>query len=161
LEHVSVELLARTNVAGDIASGQTVETGERHYRITLACPDDVLVAGALSSAVWILQWAYAGGGDPRPDVDAIASGLADLVSSLDDAEDADASTSAPEAEEPSSREDDGPIAASEATSEAEPAPGPAPEEDPGAEPVPAAESNQDEDRDRWDMDDVPRPHLVR
>jgi hypothetical protein len=108
LEHVSVELLARTNVAGDIASGQTVETGERHYRITLACPDDVLVAGALSSAVWILQWAYAGGGDPRPDVDAIASGLADLVSSLDDAEDADASASAPEAEEPSSREDDGP-----------------------------------------------------
>ncbi len=165
LEHVSVELLARTNVAGDIASGQTVETGERHYRITLACPDDVLVAGALSSAVWILQWAYAGGGDPRPDVDAIASGLADLVSSLDDAEDADASASAPEAEEPSSREDDGPIAASEATSEAEPAPGPASEEDPGAEPAPApapaAESNQDEDRDRWDMDDIPRPHLVR
>ncbi len=169
LEHVSVELLARTNVAGDIASGQTVETGERRYRITFACPDDVLVAGALSSAVWILQWAYSGGGDPRPDVDAIASGLADLVSSLDDATETAADASAPQAEEPSPQEDGEPAAASEITSGSDfvpeaasdlnQAPGDGPES--GAEPAPAAESNQSEDRDRWDMDNVPRPHLVR
>lgn len=82
LEHVTVELLAQTNAAGDVTGGQTVEVGERTYRITLACPDDVLVAGALSSAVWILQWAYSGGGEPEPDVEAIASGLVDLVESL-------------------------------------------------------------------------------
>lgn len=82
LEHVSVELLARTNAAGDITTGRTVQTGERTYEIELSCSDDVLVAGALSSAVWIMQWAYSGGGDPSPDVDAIASGLVDLVASL-------------------------------------------------------------------------------
>ena len=86
LEHVTVELLAQTNAAGDVTGGQTVEVDERTYKITLACPDDVLVAGALSSAVWILQWAYSGGGEPEPDVEAIASGLVDLVDSLGEPE---------------------------------------------------------------------------
>ena len=45
----------------------------------LACPDDVLVASALSSAAWILQWAYSGGADPKPDIEAIVSGIRDLV----------------------------------------------------------------------------------
>ena len=89
LEHVTVELLAQTDAAGDVMGGQTVEIGERTYKITLACPDDVLVAGALSSAVWILQWAYSGGGEPEPDVEAIASGLVDLVDSLGDSSDED------------------------------------------------------------------------
>lgn len=86
LEHVTVELLAQTDAAGDVTGGQTVEVDERTYKITLACPDDVLVAGALSSAVWILQWAYSGGGEPEPDVEAIASGLVDLVDSLGEPE---------------------------------------------------------------------------
>ncbi len=84
LEHVTVELLARTNIAGDITSGQTAEVAERTYEISLTCTDDVLVTGALSSAAWIMQWAFAGGGEPSPDVDAIAAGLVDLVSGLDD-----------------------------------------------------------------------------
>lgn len=82
LEHVTVELLARTDVAGDIACGQTSEVGERTYKIVLKCIDDVLVVGALSSAAWIMQWAFSGGGEPVPDVDAIAKGLAELVGSL-------------------------------------------------------------------------------
>lgn len=97
LEHVTVELLARTDVAGDVPCGQTVQTGERTYDITLACPDDVLVAGALSSAVWVLQWAYSGGGEPEPNVDAIASGLADLVGNLIAMEEAAAEQAAAEA----------------------------------------------------------------
>lgn len=102
LEHVSVELLARTNIAGDVSTGQTIElfdvASDAHesepetadtvqpahaYRITLSCPDDVLVTGALSSAAWILQWAYTGGAAPEPDVEAIADGLVDLVASVD------------------------------------------------------------------------------
>lgn len=87
LEHVTVELLARTNIAGDITSGQTAEVGERTYEISLTCTDDVLVTGALSSAAWIMQWAFAGGGEPSPDVDAIAGGLVELVESLPEVED--------------------------------------------------------------------------
>lgn len=87
LEHVTVELLARTNIAGDITSGQTAEVGERTYEISLTCTDDVLVTGALSSAAWIMQWAFAGGGEPSPDVDAIAGGLVELVESLPELED--------------------------------------------------------------------------
>lgn len=102
LEHVTVELLAQTDAAGDVTSGQTVEIGERTYEITLACPDDVLVAGALSSAAWILQWAYSGGGEPEPDVEAIASGLVSLVESLDEPQDEDSESldEAPEQDAP-------------------------------------------------------------
>lgn len=112
LEHVTVELLARTDVAGDISSGQTAQLGERLYKITLSCSDDVLVVGALSSAVWVLQWAYSGGGDPYPDIDAIASGLVSLVESL---ESLPVEEAAPEEGQP-----------------VEPEPAPAPEPDPWA-----------------------------
>ncbi len=86
LEHVTVELLARTDIAGDIPCGQTAEVGERTYKLTFKCADDVLVVGALSSAAWIMQWAFSGGGEPRPDVDAIAAGLTGLVGSLPEPE---------------------------------------------------------------------------
>ena len=101
LEHVTVELLARTDAAGDITSGRTAEVGERTYVIRLDCPDDVLVIGALSSAEWVLEWAYNGGGDPVPDIDAIASGLVGLVQSLgDDSDGGDGQPAEPEAATP-------------------------------------------------------------
>lgn len=109
LEHVTVELLARTDVAGDIACGQTSEVGERAYKIVLKCIDDVLVVGALSSAAWIMQWAFSGGGEPVPDVDAIAKGLVELVGSLPEAEEKD------EPQEPAT--DPGPVEEQEAPSE--------------------------------------------
>ena len=81
LEHVTIELMARTGLGGDVSCGRTWEVaGEpRTYDVQLACPDDVLVSSALSSAAWILQWAYSGGADPKPDVDAIVAGIRDLV----------------------------------------------------------------------------------
>lgn len=81
LEHVAIELMARTGMAGDISCGRTytVEGEPRTYDIQLACPDDVLVASALSSAAWILQWAYSGGEDPKPDVEAIIAGIKQLT----------------------------------------------------------------------------------
>ncbi len=127
LEHVTVELLARTDVAGDIACGQTSEVGERTYKIVLKCVDDVLVVGALSSAAWIMQWAFSGGGEPVPDVDAIAKGLVELVGSLPAVEEKGAQEPA-EDQEASSEP-----AAEDAASEPEPA---APVID-EAEPMPA------------------------
>ena len=147
LEHVTVELLARTDIAGDILSGQTVELGERLYKITLVCPDDVLVAGALSSAVWILQWAYSGGGDPQPDVEAIAGGLVGLVESLGDGEKgvpAETAESEGVDKGEGAAEDD--LDLDEPDLEGEPA-----EDDP----------EPDSAKDAWKMEDVPRPHLVR
>ena len=144
LEHVTVELLARTDIAGDILSGQTVELGERLYKITLVCPDDVLVAGALSSAVWILQWAYSGGGDPQPDVEAIAGGLVGLVESLEDGE----------KDVPAEPEDvDGDVDAAEDDLDLD---------EPDLEGEPAEDGPEpDSAEDAWKMEDVPRPHLVR
>lgn len=88
LEHVTVELLAQSDIAGDISSGRTfaVEDERRTYDVEIACPDDVLVAGALSSAVWILQWAYTDGSDPEPDVEATVKGLVGLVQNLPEPE---------------------------------------------------------------------------
>lgn len=120
LEHVAIELMARTGIAGDISCGRTWEvTNEpRTYDIQLACPDDVLVASALSSAAWILQWAYSGGADPKPDVEAIVAGIRQLAetapveepvsqvaqdgvqepAAAEDSEDAEASVETPESE---------------------------------------------------------------
>ena len=92
LEHVTIELMAQTGLGGDVSCGRTWEvTGEpRTYDVQLACPDDVLVASALSSAAWILQWAYSGGADPKPDVAAIVSGIRELVENAEHAAAADA-----------------------------------------------------------------------
>ena len=84
LEHMTVELLAQTNIAGDITSGKTYPVADdpRVFEIQLSCKDDVLTAAALASAVWIVDWAFTGGGDPAPDVAAIVDGLCRLVDSL-------------------------------------------------------------------------------
>lgn len=85
LEHVTVELLALTNLAGDVLSGKTslVDSRRGLYEIILACPDDVLVAASLSSAVWLLNWAYGNQDEADPDINAIVSGLVALIQSLD------------------------------------------------------------------------------
>ena len=121
LEHVTVELLARTDAAGDIACGQTSEVGERTYKIVLKCVDDVLVVGALSSAAWIMQWAFSGGGEPVPDVDAIAKGLVELVGSLPAVEEKGAQEPVAEPEPAEDRETSSEPAAEDAASEPEPA----------------------------------------
>ena len=100
LEHVTIELMARTGLGGDVSCGRTWEvTGEpRTYDVQLACPDDVLVASALSSAAWILQWAYSGGADPKPDVEAIVSGIRDLVENAEQIAEREAARDAEAAE---------------------------------------------------------------
>lgn len=233
LEHVTVELLAQTDIAGDIACGQTSQVGERLYEVTLGCPDDVLVVGALSSAAWILQWAFAGGGDPRPDIEAIVAGLVNLVESVSDVEpaedeipaevekneDAEEGPAMPleSAEEPAAADEveaepvpqyvpeaepedvpmtepevgldplpetelepepelapdvesepaqeSEPDAASPTDSEPVPAAGPEPATDPDSAPATEPEPDLTPESiptpSMWDMDDVPRPHLVR
>lgn len=180
LEHVTVELLAQTDIAGDVTCGQTAAVAERAYEITLGCPDDVLVAGALSSAAWILQWAYSGGGDPRPDVSAIVGGLVALVESVSDQVPAEADAgedavepvpeSEPEPEavttaapDPQAEPPAEPQAAPEPPAEPGPEPEPQgdPESEPALEPVPDVQPEPTPGPDAWDMDDVPRPHLVR
>ncbi|MBO7674163.1 MAG: hypothetical protein J6S63_04060 [Atopobiaceae bacterium] len=86
LEHVTVELLARTNLVDNIVAGRTWRelAYDRTYSIRLDCVDDVLVAGALSSAVWIMDWAFSGGEGSVPDVDATVQGLVGLIQSLSD-----------------------------------------------------------------------------
>ena len=81
LEHMVVELLSQSSESGEVTSGRTfpVEGDERSYDIEVSCPDDVLVMGALSSAVWIASWAYSGGGKPEPDVEAIVAGCSTLA----------------------------------------------------------------------------------
>lgn len=84
LEHVCVELMSRLDVE-DISAGNTaaVPGQDRAWTVKLSCPDDVLVAGVVSSAVWIMEWAFSGGADPKPDVDSIVEGLRSLVKSAE------------------------------------------------------------------------------
>ncbi|MCI2173618.1 MAG: hypothetical protein LKK57_05220 [Atopobiaceae bacterium] len=88
LEHVTIELMARTDLAGDISCGRTwaVADEDRTYDVQVACPDDVLCTLALSSAAWILQWAYSGGGEPEPDVDAMVGAIVAKVEQVSEEE---------------------------------------------------------------------------
>lgn len=177
LEHVTVELLAQTNIAGDISSGQTSQVGERSYEITLACPDDVLVTGALSSAAWILQWAYSGGGEPQPDVAATVKGLVALVQGLTEPEAAQGVAEAVSEEAVPESEAQEPVPAGDSVEQqlplefvSEPEAAPEPEQpameaesESAVEPVAADVPSDPEPAapDTWDRDDIPRPHLVR
>ncbi len=90
LEHVCVELMSRLGLE-DVSAGNTSATPgvERGWTVTLSCPDDVIVSGVLSSALFIMEWAFAGGEDgPKPDLDGIVEGLRSLTSGLDKAEEA-------------------------------------------------------------------------
>lgn len=187
LEHVTVELLAQTDVAGDISSGRTTQLDDRLYQITLACSDDVLVAGALSSAVWILQWAFSGAGDPKPDVAATVEGLVALVKSLDEKDEGSAESDLlgekdvePEPEpEPEPAVEEVPVPAPapiEAAQDSEDEPvelAPEPEEvpEPAPESEPASESELESDEpgetcvmhpvpEPAPADDAPEPQLV-
>lgn len=89
LEHVAVELIARCDhsearvTAGRTEPVSASEGGDgRTFEVRLSCPDDVLVAAALSSAAFIVDWAYSGGEGPEPGIDAIVGGLIALVDSL-------------------------------------------------------------------------------
>lgn len=81
LEHVSVELMNETGLAGNISCGRTrvSEHDERVFEIELSCPDDALVIGALSSATFMMDWAYLHADQPAPDVDGTVAGLRNLV----------------------------------------------------------------------------------
>ena len=83
LEHVCVELMSRLDLE-DVSAGNTaaVPGEERTWTIKLSCPDDVLVAGVVSSAVWIMEWAFTGGQGAKPDLESIVEGLHALVKSL-------------------------------------------------------------------------------
>ena len=81
LEHVSVELMNETGLAGNISCGRTrvSEHDERVFEIELSCPDDALAIGALSSATFMMDWAYLHADQPAPDVDGTVVGLRNLV----------------------------------------------------------------------------------
>lgn len=81
LEHVTVELMNETGLAGKIACGRTrvSEHDERVFEIEISCPDDVLTIGSLSSATFMMDWAFLHADQPAPDVEGTVKGLRQLV----------------------------------------------------------------------------------
>ena len=81
LEHGTVELMNETGLAGSISCGRTrvSEHDERVFEVELSCPDDALAIGALSSATFMMDWAYLHADQPAPDVDGTVAGLRNLV----------------------------------------------------------------------------------
>lgn len=81
LEHVTVELMNETGLAGSISCGRTrvSEHDEHVFEVELSCPDDALAIGALSSATFMMDWAYLHADQPAPDVEGTVAGLRNLV----------------------------------------------------------------------------------
>ena len=146
LEHVTVEIMNQTGLAGKIACGRTrAADEERAWDIELSCPDDVLTIGALSSATFMMDWAFLAADQPAPDFDGTVAALKQLVLSMRPADDpavgqwcqGKLSHSEEDAGEPLPEE---PEPASEAEHEPEPESAPAPEDAPA--PVDAPEPEE-------------------
>lgn len=84
LEHLTVEIMNETGLAGAISSGRTrgVMGDDRLFDIEISCPDDALAVGALSSASFMMNWAYLHADQTPPDFSGTVAALASLVDSL-------------------------------------------------------------------------------
>lgn len=84
LEHLTVEIMNETGLAGGISSGRTrgVMGDDRLFDIEISCPDDALAVGALSSASFMMNWAYLHADQTPPDFPGTVAALASLVGSL-------------------------------------------------------------------------------
>lgn len=84
LEHVCVELLSQTDIAGDVPAGKTFISPnvDRGYVLQFTCSDDALVAAAFASAVWIMNWAFSGAVGSTPNCDAIVQAIVAMVGEL-------------------------------------------------------------------------------
>lgn len=84
LEHLTVEIMNETGLAGGISSGRTrgVMGDDRLFDVEISCPDDALAVGALSSASFMMNWAYLHADQTPPDFPGTVAALASLVGSL-------------------------------------------------------------------------------
>lgn len=84
LEHLTVEIMNETGLAGDIVSGRThaVPGDDRLFDIDLSCPDDALTVGSLSSATFMMDWAFLYGDQPAPDFPGTVAALRHLMLKL-------------------------------------------------------------------------------
>lgn len=89
LEHLTVEIMNETGLAGDIVSGRTrvVPEDPRLFDIELSCPDDALTVGALSSAAFMMQWAFLHPDQTAPDFPGTVAALRSLMLKLRGEED--------------------------------------------------------------------------
>ena len=80
-----------TGLAGSISCGRTrvSEHDERVFEVELSCPDDALAIGALSSATFMMDWAYLHADQPAPDVEGTVAGLRNLVLGMRAADEGD------------------------------------------------------------------------
>lgn len=86
LEHLTVEIMRETGLDGKVSSGRTraVAGEERAFDVELSCSDDALTIGALSSASFMMDWAFLHADSQAPDFPGTVEALASLVGKLRD-----------------------------------------------------------------------------
>lgn len=84
LEHLTVEVMRQTGLAGEVACGRTRAVPEdgRLFDIELSCPDDALTVGSLSSAAFMMDWAFLHPESPAPDFPGTVAALRQLMLNL-------------------------------------------------------------------------------
>ena len=84
LEHLTVEILNETGLAGKVSCGRTrqVPGDERLFDVELSCPDDALTVGALSSATFMMDGAFLHPQTPAPDFEGTVGALRKLALNL-------------------------------------------------------------------------------
>lgn len=84
LEHLTVEIMNETGLAGSVSTGRTrnVMGDDRLFDVEVSCPDDALAIGALSSASFMMNWAFLHHDQTPPDFAGTVAALTSLVRNL-------------------------------------------------------------------------------
>lgn len=137
LEHLSVEIMNETGLAGKVSCGRTrqVPGDERLFDVELSCPDDALTVGALSSASFMMDWAFLHHEATSPDFAGTVSGLRKLVLNLRGEQDGQQADEAWAPGQEGGAPDEGDVPAEPVIAEA-PEPAAVPEPAPAPEPAP-------------------------
>lgn len=88
LEHLTVEIMDETGLADGPSTGRTrnVTGDDRLFDVEVSCPDDALAVGALSSATFMMNWAFLHPDQTPPDFPGTVAALTGLIKSLRGAE---------------------------------------------------------------------------
>lgn len=84
LEHLTVEIMNETGLSDAISTGRTrnIMGDDRLFDVEVSCPDDALAIGALSSASFMMNWAFLHHDQMVPDFPGTVAALTSLVANL-------------------------------------------------------------------------------
>ena len=86
IEHIVIELIARTGRTQGVAFGQTKQLGDHEFLTQLDCQDDTLTMACVATGVWLANWSLNGKQQHTPSIEALVTSICKMVDGIDHVE---------------------------------------------------------------------------